>query len=177
MEYSLIRSAIKHLGGNYSLPIITSLVHLEDKIFSANLCYRRIRSSQNNLRRCLARLLNPNPLQNALARKRHSYEHFFFVCCSNVSDEMRSMRDSGFYVNEMEVLIQRLKPLCDRRDAYEHGSDDLHRLYSKQLTRSQSRYHLDRKIPKAGDYNFKKNMELLNEIYFEILILLGFRVK
>ncbi len=176
MKYSKIRKnlnqvrrkTLTQLNTELTNAALISLLSFENKIFAARLCYIQIRKSQTASPFLLEKLFGIRIFLNQRRRRQEAYEYFFFTCCRKIYDELRLLSGSNLFKSEIEREMFRIENLKNQRDSQEHGSEDIWNLMHKLPKKEQSKAQFARKARKAGDFNFYKNMELLDSVYDEI---------
>ncbi len=128
-----------------------SFVRIEDKMYGAAICYSILKHRSETYDKALKSF--NNPIGHTLIKKNHIYEYFFFTCCNYIYQELFNLQKHNKFILP-RVLISDLLKLKEERRAHEHG---------KEWSWGEKGW---KPVPHMGiNYDFEKNMELLNNIY------------
>ena len=146
-----IDKVINKLGRNGTF----SLYGIEEKLYAAALCYSKLKLRQNNFKK-ISKV--KDYFGGVIVKTNHAYEYFFFTCCGYLYRELTHLSVKA-KSQKWNHLIDRLKKLKEERRVQEHGKEWL---WGEEKKNNPP-------CPSEGDnYNFKLNMDLLDQIYNEL---------
>lgn len=100
-----------------------------------------------------------------------AYKYFFFCCCGRVYGELRLI---GKYIKthgeDVKALMEKIRPLKDIRDLFEHGDEDAWKIEAGELEKVNWKNYLRKggvpKITGTIEYiDFTSNIKLIEDLY------------
>lgn len=132
------------------------LVVLEEKFFSAHLCYKRLKNRSERYKRAINLTPVSMIMVSSSLRRLHSDEYFFFTCCNFIYKEILLLREHKLLLDMPQNLLSKLEELKEERRHQEHSKE----WYWGKVPRNKMI------VSSKGDsFNFERNMNLLREVY------------
>lgn len=132
-----------------------TLYRLEEKIYATALCNSQLKYRS---KRFSSIVKIEDYFGGPIIKKNHAYEYFFFTCCGYVYKEIKNA-SLNTLSSKLNNLYQQLKTLNDERRVQEHG---------KEWSWGEARKNNPPVSSKGDNYDFNKNMTLLDDIYSEL---------
>lgn len=125
LEKGLLHDKLKDSVGQKANLLIGPLHSLEQCLYGAHLLAQKIleieavfEGAAGVIDSDIYRLDNPKNLE------REVYKYCFFCCCARAYRELKLLQEHLNYDDQIEKLLEKLKPLKDLRDGFEHGAED-----------------------------------------------------
>lgn len=165
----LIRSKeFESVGDNLKAALYFTFTELDECFFGAQLCVQEIEKQKKDFLKYLEQVVLENYLDDSRLLTLKNYEYFFFCCSNKFYHCLDGLRSNNFYPEEIANIQVGLKFLKDQRDGFEHGNEDTWMVYVKGKTKKQSDEELLRKGIKGDNFDFPKNMAILENAFSEI---------
>lgn len=159
------------INQSFGLKSFFTLDEFEKKVNAALLASRNIRITNRKFNIALNNR-GLNLKASAVFFQREAYIYLFFCAVNRIYKELRFLNDYSEhkYNLEIEGIREKLKSLANQRHGLEHGlTEDTWVLNMGHKSKLQSDEQLARKRMIGDNFDFDKNMLLIDEVYDFVL--------